>query len=434
MSNRQLFGTDGIRGPAGQYPLDQTGALQVGKAIGSYFATPGEYIVVGCDTRESSPKLKSAVVAGVTAVGVNVQDVDVIPTPGVAYLTKHTAAKAGVMITASHNPYRDNGIKLFSNTGGKLPDNTEATLNQLIDSKLAEQAKGVISQEENPAHDYIEFLIGSAGFGAFEGLRLAIDCANGATSTVAQEVFESLGAEVTMLFDQPNGRNINAGCGATDPVALAAAVKAQGLDGGIAFDGDGDRVLLVDAKGRLLTGDHILYVIALGRHISTVVGTTMSNIGLETALKSHDIDLLRTDVGDRYVLEELEKTGLKLGGEQSGHIILTDYLPTGDGLLAAIQTLRYVIKSGKNLAAWYDKLPLQPQALVNIPLADKSLLSRAEIKDFVAKQSAELAGKGRLNIRPSGTEPKLRVMVEAPEARQKAEHIAGELKELLGKL
>ncbi len=429
MSKRKLFGTDGIRGPAGQYPLDKAGAFQIGKAIGVHFGKSGQPILIARDPRESSPMLETALVRGISAVGVDTTMVGVIPTPGLAYLTRTTDASAGVMITASHNAYQDNGIKIFSEQGGKLPDSTELQLNRLIAGHIAEQEAGASSHDTGLVHKYVDFLVASTT--RFDGLKLAIDCANGATSFIAQDVFEGLGAEVTMLFDRPDGQNINANCGATDTAALQKIVKEQGLDGGIAFDGDGDRVLLVDAQGRTLSGDHMLYILALGRAEKTVVATIMSNGAFESALKNHDIQLTRTAVGDRYVLEELEKTGLRLGGEQSGHIILHDLLPTGDGLLAAIQTLRYVAASGKSLADWYDELPLLPQALVNIPLADGKLSQNPAIAGFIAKKSAELGTTERLSIRPSGTEPKLRVMIEAVDAQAKAEAIAAQLSELL---
>ncbi len=432
MSSRKLFGTDGIRGPAGQYPLDKAGACQIGKAIGVHFGTPDQSIIIGRDPRESSPMLEAALVAGITAVGVDTTIVGVIPTPGLAYLTQATKASAGVMITASHNTYQDNGIKIFSAKGGKLPDSTEAQLNQLIASHIAEQEAGKATHDTGLVQEYVDFLVSSIGPNRrFDGMRLAVDCANGATSFVAGEVFNRVGAEAVTICNKPDGQNINAGCGATDTTALQKAVTDQGLDGGIAFDGDGDRVMMVDAQGRLLTGDHMLYILALGRGEQSVVGTIMSNGGFESALKKQGIQLIRTAVGDRYVLEELEKSELRLGGEQSGHIILYDLLPTGDGLLAAIQTLRYVVESGKSLAEWYDKLPLVPQALVNIPLASKQLSQNPAIAGFIAKKSAELGDNTRLSIRPSGTEPKLRVMVEAADADKKARDIASQLSKLL---
>jgi phosphoglucosamine mutase len=429
---REVFGTDGIRGPAGKYPLNAVGACQVGKAVATYFAKPGESILIGRDPRESSLMLEEAVSSGIAAMGVKVKSLGVLPTPGLAYLTKKTGVQAGVMITASHNPYTDNGIKVFSPGGTKLPDNVEVELNKLIRSDLAinsDQAK--VLKVEPLVNDYENFLVSSADNVRFEGFKLAIDCANGATSLIAKRIFERLGAQVVPLFDHPDGKNINANCGATNTKALQSTVKKLGLDAGIAFDGDGDRVILIDSKGRQLTGDHILYILALNRKERGVVATIMSNMGLELALKHQGIELIRTAVGDRYVLEGLEKTGLKLGGEQAGHIILTDYSATGDGLLAAIQTLKQVKSTNKDLAEWFDELVLWPQTLINIKVTDKSLLEHQSIKDFIASQTSQLGESGRLNIRPSGTEPLVRVMLEAPDAAQKAQVIADKLSDLI---
>ncbi|HEY5152458.1 MAG TPA: phosphoglucosamine mutase [Candidatus Saccharimonadales bacterium] len=429
--SREIFGTDGIRGPAGQYPLDEAGTRQIGKAIGTYFAKPGQVILIGRDPRESSVDLEKAVTAGLTAVGVNVQLLGVIPTPGLAYVTKNSEAIAGVMITASHNLYSDNGIKVFSGIGGKLPDNVEAELNRLIDSDIPDRGQGETSDVRAKAGDYEKFLVSTMDGARLDGLSIAVDMANGATSGVARRVFEELGAETVSLFDQPDGKNINLNCGATDTKAVQEIVKTRQLDAGVAFDGDGDRVVLIDEKGRALSGDHVLYILALSRHDRGVVATVMSNLGLETALKGHGIALERTAVGDRYVLAGLEQTGFTLGGEQSGHIILPEYATTGDGLLAAIQALKHVRASGRSLAAWRDELDLLPQALVNINLDDKSLLESPAARAFIAGQTDKLAGKGRLLIRPSGTGPLVRVMVEAPDAPQVAERVANELKDLL---
>ncbi len=432
--SRELFGTDGIRGLAGTYPLNQQGAKQIGKAVAAHFAKPGELVVVGRDPRESSPMLSKAVIQGLMAMDVRVEDLGIIPTPGLAYLTRHRRAKAGVMITASHNPYTDNGIKVFSGDGDKLPDGVEESLNSLINSKIASRGAGSSATVESAITDYQVFLAASAGGGSFKGLGIAIDSANGATSGLAEKVFHRLGAAVVPLFDKPNGTNINVSCGATDTAALQAAVKARKLGAGIAFDGDGDRLMLVDELGRQLSGDHILYILAVSGHQKGVVATLMSNMGLETALKQHNIVLHRTSVGDRYVLEGLAKTGLSLGGEQSGHIILSDYSGTGDGLLVAIRTLLQVQASGKSLAQWYDEMPLLPQALVNIALPDKSLLERSEFTALIAECSDEFGASGRLNIRPSGTEPKLRIMVESSDAAERAQSIADRVSALFESL
>lgn len=432
---KQLFGTDGIRGPAGIYPLTPDGVSIIGEAIAAYFTQPRELILVGRDPRESSPMLAAALIKGLVTAGARVEDVGVLPTPGLAYLTKHRGAQAGVMITASHNPYTDNGIKVFTAEGTKLVDTAQAGINALIGPADAHARPGGSSVEVlDAANDYQAFLVSCAGNVSFEGLTIALDTANGATSGLAGRVFNELGATVTSLFDQPDGRNINVACGATAPEVLQAAVREHQLDCGAAFDGDGDRLLLIDGQGRLLDGDHMLYILAVtGKH-QGVVATLMSNMGLENSLKNHDIVLHRTAVGDRYVLEGLAKTGLTLGGEQSGHMVLADYAQTGDGLLAAVRILVQTQASGKSLAQWYDELVLLPQTLLNIPLSNKALLEHPKIKDLIAQAVSELADSGRLNVRPSGTEPKLRIMVEAADAESRAQAIADQLASLLEKL
>lgn len=429
----QLFGTDGIRGPAGTYPLEHTGMLQIGKATGAYFTEPGDVVLVGWDPRESSEGLAKSLVEGLVAMGANVRKVGVVPTPGLAYLTKQQNAKAGVMITASHNLYTDNGVKIFTTDGRKLADEAQTAINGLIDKEIVVRSPGTLSDDPELVKAYEDFLVESARGASFGGLRIALDSANGATSGIAARVFTRLGAETVPMFDAPDGRNINVQCGATDTTALQAEVEKQKLDVGIAFDGDGDRVILVDAKARELTGDHLLYILAVTAGSKGVVATIMSNKGLETALARHDVTLHRTAVGDRSVLEGMDSTGFQLGGEQSGHVIASDYAATGDGMLAAILVLAAVIASGKDLAAWRGELELVPQALVNIPFPDKNLLDSPDIKAYVVAQMAELGDGGRLNIRPSGTEPKLRVMVEAPDAPQRAQTIAKTLGDLARK-
>ncbi len=429
--NRELFGTDGVRGLAGQYPLDEAGMLKIGRAVGSHFAQAGQRIVIGADTRESSATLVANITKGLLQVGVDVVYAGVLPTPGLAYLTREGDYAAGVMITASHNPVEYNGVKVFDVHGDKLTDETEATLNKLIVDGVEDRGSGQAGVDDALVKSYEDFLVGSADGLRLDQLQLAIDSANGAASGVAARVFERLGAKVRPLFDQPDGRNINAGCGATHPEALTRYVLDNKLDLGIALDGDADRVLLIDERGREVKGDYIMYILAVAGDLKGVVATEMSNQGFEQALREHGIALKRTKVGDRYVLEGLAQTGYKLGGEQSGHIILSDFLATGDGLLAAIQTVRAVAASGKSLAAWCDEVELLPQALVNFPLSDKSRLESPEVRAFVAEQCAKLGVRGRILIRPSGTEPLARVMVEAPDAQALAEQIAGKLKELV---
>lgn len=427
----QFFGTDGIRGQAGVYPLDDAGMVQIGKAVGEYFTMPSETVLVGWDPRESSEGLVVSLVKGLVAMGVDVQKTGVIPTPGLAYATQHQKARAGVMITASHNPYTDNGVKIFTPDSRKLSDEAQAGINDAIDRDITDRGFGQAKDEPKAVKAYEDFLVTSGGRASFKGLHIAIDSANGATSGIAARVFYTLGAQVVPLFDKPDGRNINVQCGATDTKALQDTVREQKLNGGVAFDGDGDRVIFVDEKGRELTGDHLLYILAVAGKQKGVAATIMSNQGLETALKPHGIELHRTAVGDRSVLEGMDQTGFKLGGEQSGHIIMSEYSATGDGLLAAIRVLALVAASGKTLAQWHDELVLVPQALVNIALADKSLLERPDIKAFITEQTAELGNTGRLLIRPSGTEPKARVMVEAPDAETRAQKIVRKLQDLI---
>ncbi len=429
----QLFGTDGIRGPAGTYPLNAEGMVQIGKAVGAYFTEPGDEVLVGWDPRKSSEGLVASVVEGLVAMGVHARKIGVIPTPGLAYLTKLQKVKAGVMITASHNPYTDNGVKIFTPDSRKLADDAQAGLNDLIAGEIPSRSAGKASDDLATLAAYEGFLVSSAKGVSFNTLHIAIDSANGAASGIAARVFTKLGAQVIPLFDKPDGININVRCGATDTKALIADVRKQSLTAGVAFDGDADRVMLVDENGRELTGDHLLYVLAVAGRQKGVVATIMSNKGLETALRKHGIDFRRTAVGDRSVLQGLDETGFHLGGEQSGHIIISEYTATGDGLLAAIQVLAAVIASGKTLSAWYDELILVPQALVNIPFKDKSLFNSSNIQAYIKQQTAELGDAGRLNVRPSGTEPKVRVMVEAQDATERAQAIADQLTALAGK-
>lgn len=422
--SRKLFGTDGIRGQAGEYPLDVKGAIRIGKAIGAHFTKPGELVLVGYDPRESSPALAKNVIAGLSAKGVTSVLVGTIPTPGLAYLTKHSDARAGVMITASHNPYTDNGVKVFTAQGGKLSDDVEAKLNELIENPIDESGSGSTEDGSFLVQQYEDFLVSTAADVRLDGMSVAVDTANGATSGIAERVFDRLGARVDSLFDKPNGRNINEKCGATDTGVLQQVVKDQNLTAGIALDGDGDRLIMVDEKGHQLDGDYLLYILAMTGGHKAVIATSMSNMGLESSLHKNGITMHRTDVGDRYVLEGLEQTGAQLGGEKSGHIILPAHSTTGDGILAAVQVLKSVRESGKKLTEWFDELILLPQELVNIPLSDKTKLEQVEVKAYIAAQAKELAGQGRVSVRPSGTEPKVRVMVESADAGSRARLIA----------
>jgi phosphoglucosamine mutase len=430
--SRELFGTDGVRGLFGKYPLDTEGATRIGRAVGTQFAEPGETVVIACDPRESSDELQTDVITGLLSVGVNVKVAGVLPTPGLAYITRQNEQfVAGIMITASHNPYQYNGVKVFDANGDKLTDESESGLNSLIEDGVPDRGQGVAAKDINLAQTYDEFLYDSVQGLRLDGVLIAVDAANGAASGLAERTFLSFGALVTGMFNTPNGRNINDGCGATNVAALATAVVDNNLTMGVALDGDADRVVLVDSQGRTLNGDHIIYILAVANDLKGVIATSMSNLGLENACRDKGIDFKRVDVGDRYVLEGLRSTGYKLGGEQAGHIILPDLLATGDGLLAAIQTVQAVQQSGKSLDQWRDELNIVPQALVNIGLEDKSRLDREKVKDYIAEESNKFGKEGRLVIRPSGTEPLARVMVEAPDAETQANRIANRLKELL---
>jgi phosphoglucosamine mutase len=430
--SRELFGTDGVRGRAGEYPLDSSGVDRIARAVGTHFAEVGEQIVIGCDTRVSSEKIVADLTKGLTAVGVNAVSAGVIPTPGLAYLTREQESfVAGIMVTASHNTYEYNGIKVFDKNGDKLSDEVEAILNGLIETSIEDRAAGTPRSDTTLVEQYEDFLVASRPELSLNNLTIAIDSANGAASGIAERVFRRFGADVTPLFDTPNGTNINDRCGATDTHQLAEVVTEKKLALGIALDGDADRLILIDNLGREVKGDYVLYILAVANNFEGVVATVMSNLGFEKALTEKHIQLVRTAVGDRYVLEGLAQTGYKLGGEQSGHIILPDILATGDGMLAAIQVLAAVSDSDKTLAEWCDEVTILPQALVNIALSDRSLLERPDIQDFVHAQEEKFSGRGRLLIRPSGTEPLARVMVEADNADELATQIAKELEILL---
>ncbi len=430
--SRTLFGTDGVRGIAGEYPLDATGSVRIGRAVGMHFAESGQTVILGFDPRESSEEIAKNIIIGLNDVGVNVVNVGVLPTPGISYLTRETEDfVAGIMITASHNPYNFNGVKVFDAAGDKLPDSTEAALNDLIESEIPGRGKGSVKVDLALKADYEKFLVNSVGQVRLEGLSIAIDSANGAASGIAKRVFEALGTKVTSVFDEPDGKNINAECGATNTKKLADLVTNKQLSLGVAVDGDADRLFLIDSKGREINGDLIMYILASTNGYDGVVATVMSNLAFEQALKAKNIRLERTKVGDRYVLEALESTGYKLGGEQSGHIILPKLLKTGDALLAAVQTVKAINDSGMTLEQWHDEIDMLPQAIVNVDLNDKAILENDQVKEYIAEQTRSLGSNGRILIRPSGTEPLVRVMVEAPDAQNYAAKIAGHLSDLI---
>lgn len=429
--SRELFGTDGVRGLAGQYPLDDAGAEAIGRAVGTQFARAGEQIVIGCDTRESSTHLVEMLAKGLQAVGVNVVLIGVLPTPGLAYITaRHDEFVAGVMVTASHNPYEFNGVKVFSAGGSKLPDDAEERLNTDIESGVPDRGIGSFKSREL-AQEYEDFLVASAGDLKLELFKIAVDTAHGAASGLGQRVFERLGAKVVPLGNEPNGRNINVRCGATDTAELQQAVREQQCDLGIAVDGDADRLIMVDALGRECNGDYLMYTLASANSYDHVVATVMSNLGTEQAMKAKGITMERTAVGDRYVLERLLATGYKLGGEQSGHIILPELATTGDGLLAAVRILKALGSSGKALSEWRNEVTMLPQSLVNFHITNKTKLNSPEVTEYIQVKTTELGDSGRILVRPSGTEPLARVMVEAPNAESLAKEMATHIESLV---
>ena len=437
MSSRRYFGTDGIRGVAGTEPMTAAFAFRVGVAAAEILCRHGSSqptFVVGMDTRVSGPMLAHAVSAGLLSRGAHVVWLGVIPTPGVSYLTRQHHADAGIVISASHNPFEDNGIKLFNHEGEKLSDALEHEIEALITGDLEELAAvtganiGSSSQYSSDGDHYAKFLLSNAPY--VDGLRIGLDCANGAAHEIAPRIFSQIGARLDVINARPDGKNINVNCGSTHPEAIQKRVRDLGLDVGITFDGDADRALLVDKHGRLVTGDHMLAILAVTRQEKTVVATLMSNLGLEHYLASKGISLLRTDVGDRYVFEALRREGLTLGGEQSGHMLLLDKAPTGDGLLTALQTLAAVRKSGRPLEVWMDEIPSYPQLLVNVevaPAIKHQVAGLSAVREAVSKAEASLEGSGRVNLRPSGTEALIRIMVEGRDEaviRQTAQEIA----------
>jgi phosphoglucosamine mutase len=415
---RQFFGTDGVRAVAGRAPLTAAWTLELGQAAGEVFKAQSRKpsVVIGKDTRRSGDMLEAALAAGLTARGVDVIHVGVIPTPGVSYLTKGLGATAGVVISASHNPFEDNGIKFFGMSGEKLSDALELE----IEANLSRDLEPVTGVSMGSVTDYREaerlygsFLTGHAP--DLTGVKIALDCANGATYRLAPRVFSRAGAEVFALYTTPDGKNINLGCGSTHPERLQRVVAEMGFDLGVAFDGDGDRCLFVDGMGALVDGDLTLFINGVMRKERTVVATLMSNMGLEVALKQEGIALERTGVGDRYVHERLVEKGLSLGGEQSGHTLFLDAAPTGDGILTALLTLGSVQRSGKSLSEWRERMPLYPQTLVNVRVADKhAVFKHPDVLAALEVAQVALEGRGRVNLRPSGTESLVRVMVEGP--------------------
>jgi phosphoglucosamine mutase len=426
---RKYFGTDGIRGRVGHGPINPEFVLKLGWAAGQVLGTgPGSKVLIGKDTRISGYMFEAALEAGLAAAGVDIRMLGPMPTPAVAYLTRTLHASAGIVISASHNPHEDNGIKFFSAEGNKLPDAVEAQIEAQIDRPMTTVSSGQLGKAkriDDARGRYIEFCKSTIPSRLnFRGLKLVVDCAHGATYHIAPAVLEEIGAEVIRIGAEPNGLNINDGFGATQPRALASSVRVNGADLGIALDGDGDRVILVDDKGEIVDGDEILYVIARSRLRNggvdgKVVGTLMSNLGLEVALRDLGIGFERVKVGDRYILERLTEKGWTLGGEASGHIICRDRTTTGDGIVSALQVLAEINTSGKSLSELRSGMRKFPQQLINIPLGNAcpgDVMSHKAVTDAVHAVEAAMGDDGRVLLRPSGTEPLIRVMVEGREA------------------
>lgn len=420
---KKYFGTDGIRGKVGDYPITADFLLKLGWAAGQVFAKGGhDFVLVGKDTRISGYMFESALEAGLTAAGVDTRLLGPMPTPGVAYLTRTLRAQAGIVISASHNPYYDNGVKFFSIHGTKLPDEIEEEIEHYIDMPMTTVESSRLGKAKrigDAAGRYIEFCKASVPTRLdFAGLRIVVDCAQGATYHIAPHVFSEIGAEVVSIGVEPNGLNINDECGATKPQKLAETVMAYRADLGIALDGDGDRLIMVDHKGEIVDGDELIYIIAKSKLEAKelsgpVIGTQMTNLGMEHALSELGINLLRSKVGDRYVMELLLENKGILGGENSGHIICLDKTTTGDGIIAALQIIAEMQNTGKNLHELKSGMTKYPQVLLNIKTQlkldlDKNDMIQKAVKDIEKK----LGSSGRVLLRTSGTEPLIRVMVE----------------------
>ncbi|MGK7297087.1 MAG: phosphoglucosamine mutase [Candidatus Wenzhouxiangella sp. M2_3B_020] len=439
----RYFGTDGIRGRVGEGPITAEFTLRLGWAAGRVLSERSETrprVVIGKDTRISGYLFESALEAGLSAAGVDILLLGPMPTPAIAHMTRSMGAAAGIVISASHNPFEDNGIKFFSGSGQKLPDEVQHRIERMLDEPMTHVAPdrlGKARRIDDASGRYVEYCKGTVAFGTrLDGLKIAVDCANGATYRIAPAVFRELGADVIALNDVPDGVNINRDCGSTHPENIGRAVVEHGADLGIAFDGDGDRVVMTDHEGRLVDGDRILFVLARARADrgdlkGGVVGTVMSNFGLEQAFEDQGIEFERAKVGDRYVHERLVANGWVLGGEASGHILCLDRATTGCGIVSALQVLEVLAASGRPLKALASEMRTYPQVMINVPVGSasaESLDRNPEITDAVADVERELDGEGRVVLRPSGTEPVVRVMVEGREEEQVralAERLAG---------
>lgn len=440
MSERKYFGTDGVRGTVGEYPITADFALKLGWAVGKVLGNEhGGKVLIGKDTRISGYMFESALEAGLIAAGVDVLQLGPMPTPGIAYLTRTFRADAGIVISASHNPFNDNGIKFFSKDGFKLPDSVELEIEAMLDQPMQTVSSaelGKARRVEDARGRYIEFCKASiASSFDFSNLKVVLDCAHGATYHIAPEVFSELGAEVVTIGDKPNGLNINEGCGATNTSKLAETVLSEKANLGIAFDGDGDRVMMVDEKGEQIDGDQLLFIIARDAKKrglldgGGIVGTLMTNLGMEKALEKLEIPFVRAKVGDRYVMEQLSKHNWLYGGESSGHIICLNATTTGDGVVAALQVLSVMARLGLSLHELKSGMTKFPQNMINVRLPSKSSkpLDNDVVKAEVKEVEQQLADKGRVLLRASGTEPLIRVMVEGEDAalvKQCSQHLA----------
>ncbi|MEY8262792.1 MAG: phosphoglucosamine mutase [Bermanella sp.] len=418
---RKYFGTDGIRGRVGESPITPEFVMKLGWAAGKIFASQGKHhILIGKDTRISGYMFESALEAGLSAAGVDIGLLGPMPTPGIAYLTRTFHADAGIVISASHNPFYDNGIKFFTADGSKLDDETEDAIEALLDQPMAVVASdklGKVKRIDDAAGRYIEFCKSTVFGLSLKGMRIVLDCAHGATYQIAPSVFSELGAEVYSIGNEPDGLNINEGVGSTSPQALQEKVLEMEADLGIAFDGDGDRVAMVDHRGELIDGDELIFMIArhqqdLDELQGGVVGTLMTNMGMELALKELNIPFVRANVGDRYVLQQLQEHNWALGGENSGHLLCLNATTTGDGIVAALQVLKALKAHGQQLHDFKQGMVKFPQVMKNVRVSDKSVVSHERVLQAVSQAEVELAGRGRVLLRPSGTEPVVRVMVE----------------------
>jgi phosphoglucosamine mutase len=435
--SRRLFGTDGIRGVAGEYPLDPRTTFMIGRALGHHLSRKSKKpaVVIGEDTRESSSSIAANVAAGLESVGARVESAGVITTPGIAFLARTGDFAAGIVISASHNPWHDNGIKVFGHDGYKLPDEVELDIEQEIFSQVAaykgnQSPAKPLDKSNELHHQYVDWLKASVAGTDLRGLRVVVDAANGAASAIAPDVFRACGVDAAFICNQPDGRNINRDCGAMHPEAVARETGALKPHLGITFDGDADRALFADAKGSVINGDAILLAAARDMKAhgllagDTVVATTMSNMGLEAALRRSGIRMLRAPVGDKYVLEEMKKTGATLGGEQSGHIIFRDGdATTGDGLLTALRVLEIMARTGKTITELIGDLKVFPQTIKNVRVREKKPFKDIPVvARTIAAAERDLDGTGRVVVRYSGTEALARVMIEAESEEKMKRH------------